>query len=187
MNDYDAPEEGRRRILFGGEEYDDPSLDAGSRPIRYHAKFRPSDFSVKRRRRGGFFSRRGSLILFIDVVIVAVVALTIYPVYGRRDKARWEGYTFTLSSERINDGVLFDLLVKAPGTEEKTVPGKVVSVVFSAGGASSGAMPLELPAREGTEAHHRAFLRTDHPPGDLLSSAEVTIDGSVYELKLEIR
>ncbi len=183
MNDYDNAESGRRKVLLGGAEYENPNIDASLQPIRYHARFRPGDFSGKRKR-GGFFARRGSLIFFVDLVIVAVVALTLYPVYGRRDRARWEGYTFTLQAEALEKDVYFDLLVEAPDNAEKVQPGKVYTVNYSAGGEETGPQLLLLPAREGSGEHHRKFLRDVNADEDTTATALITIDDTTLALKL---
>ncbi len=183
MDDYENPDNDRRKVFLGGAEYENPNIDASRQPLRYHAKFRPGDISGKRRR-GGFFARRGSLIFFVDLVIVAVVALTLYPVYGRRDRARWEGYTFTLQAEALEKDVFFDLLVEAPGEAEKVQPGKVYTVSYSAGEQATGPLLLLLPAREGSGEHHRKYLRDVNVDDESAAAALITIDGTVLELKI---
>jgi hypothetical protein len=183
MDDYGDQDNGRRKVLLGGAEYENPNIDASRQPIRYHARFRPGDFSGKRKR-GGFFARRGSLILFVDLVIVAVVALTLYPVYGRKDRARWEGYTFTLQAETLEKDVYFDLLVEAPAEADKVQPGKVYTVSYSVGDHVTGPLLLLLPAREGSGEHHRKYLRDVTIDEESAASALITIDDTVLELKI---
>jgi hypothetical protein len=174
----------RRQVRLGGPESEDPNLSPEARPIHYYGKSRPDDYK-KKRKRGGFFARRGSMIFFVDLVIVAIIALTLYPMYGRKDRGRWEGYTFTLDAERLEEGIYFDLFVKAPGREGQIHPGIPFAYRFSTdSGESLEEVDAVLPVTVGAVEHQRAFLRLSSPEKVRVATATLSVSGETFLLRL---
>lgn len=179
-------DQNERRIRFGGVEYRKKDASPWEEELRYHGAARPGE-DDEPKKRGGFFSRRGSILLFIDLIFVAVLSLTIYPIYGRKDRDRYHGYEFTLRAEAFEQGVYYDLQVESPGKEEKLLAGELFTVVFSNGEQESEKRSVELSGEPDQLSSYRRFIAYESLPEKNLVSARIAVGGEEMLLRLELK
>lgn len=188
---------GRKKPLLGGKEYIMPNHPVEKQPITFHGRARPGE-SEKRRGRNGFFSRRGSLILFIDIVVVAILATTLYPVFGRKDRDRSLDHRFTLGAEWSHDGIYYDLELKSPGKDEHLLPGELFTVRYGLRKSDSDEVLVmseeilqEFPLTSGDIEEYRFFLPFDsgllNGVDSLLALAWVETTEDTMLLRLELK
>ena len=195
MEEEERPE--GRKVTLGGEEYRMPNHPVEEQPMRFYGLSRPGTAEEKRKR-GGFFSRRGSLILFIDIVIVAILALTIYPMFGRKDRDRSMEHRFTLQAELDSAGAYFEVEVKSPRQEEKLLPGELFTLQFSLEDGQTGKQLLssepvayEFPLKPDSREYHRHYFPfADTAIGEresYMARARVLSGEDEMDLRLEIK
>jgi hypothetical protein len=180
------PDLTRRKVLLGGAETFDPSLPDSEQPVKYYSRFGQSESNTKKRR-GGFFSRRGSVLLFIDIVIVAIIALTIYPMYGRKDQGRWNGYKFSLDAHTIDEGLFVELTTRAPRQDDRVRPGKPFDLYFRIEDTATEPVSLLLPAKAGESGYYRRIIPVSldsSPDSDSVVHAFIDIDGERVQMRL---